>query len=207
MSVTSVSSAPAASRDAQLARKVASARPAASVAADGCINSPDQQSDISDYSFYVGAWEVSENDETGRLDNSDKRGQGSPNRLSIGETSETSGGYDSELGRTLLVSPIIANAATLERRVLGDVNKGSGGTSSVYFSFSFFPERTLCKGCTAFGHFMPMRTLSTSKCHQSEQKTHGVKQEAWSIAKFLVLLRNSQTSITTLKLSFREFSP
>lgn len=104
-SVTSVSSAPAASRDILLGRK-ASALPAADVAADGCIASPDLQSDISDYSFYVAASEVSENDETGRLGNSDKRGgQGRRDRLSVGETSETSAGYDSELGRKLLVSP------------------------------------------------------------------------------------------------------
>lgn len=107
-SVTSISSAPAASRDVPLARK-ASTRPGAAVASDGCIASPDLQSDVSDYSFYVAASEVSENDETGRLGNSDKSDQGRHDRLSPGETSEASSGYDSELGRKLLVSPTTTN--------------------------------------------------------------------------------------------------
>lgn len=106
-SVTSISSAPAASRDVQVARR-ASALPAAAAAApDGCIACPDLQSDISDYSFYVAASEVSENDETGRLGNSGKSGR--DDRLSPGETSEASGGYDSELGRKFLVSPTAPN--------------------------------------------------------------------------------------------------
>lgn len=107
-SVTSISSAPAASKNFPLARE-ASARPAPTAAADGCITSPDLQSDISDYSFYVAASEVSEHDETGRLGNSDKSSKGRHHRLSPGETSEASGGYDSDLGRKLLVSPTTAN--------------------------------------------------------------------------------------------------
>lgn len=134
-SVTSVSSAPAASRDATFTRK-ASACPVAAIPADGCITSPDQQSDMSDYSFYVVASEVSENDETGRLGTSGKSAQGRHRHelLSVGETSETSGGYDSELGRKLLVSPTTANdRGHFKTGGGGRRCKSSGGTSLACF--------------------------------------------------------------------------
>lgn len=133
-SVTSISSAPPASTSAPLPPK-ACARPAAAVAADGCINSPDVQSDFSDYSFYVAASEVRENDETGRLGNCYKSGQRGCGRLSPGETSDASGGYDSELGKQLLVSPRLpksaASRAGTSRRCEGE---GATNTCSMYVS-------------------------------------------------------------------------
>ena len=155
-SVTSISSAPAASRDVQVARR-ASARPAAAAAApDGCIASPDLQSDISDYSFYVAASEVSENDETGRLGNSDKSGR--DDRLSPGETSEASGGYDSELGRKFLVSPTAPNEPnfTVQESFLSFNGSGKFSHKLVTCCPQTKYQYLLRRGCTFFFFSLPI---------------------------------------------------
>lgn len=99
----------------------------AATAEAGRASSLERRSDVSDYSFCAGVSEVSENDDTGRLGATDgeggrgragsscrdsdisgggaggRGGRGAFTSPSAGEMSEKSGGYDSELGRKLLV--------------------------------------------------------------------------------------------------------
>lgn len=82
----------------------------------GCEPSLDQRSDLSDYSFFAVASEVSENGSAGRLvEGGWERGTGCRRaRESImvaGETSETSAGCESEIGRRVLVSLTVACSA------------------------------------------------------------------------------------------------
>lgn len=88
----------------------------------GCEASLDQSSDLSDYSFFAVASEVSENGSTGRLveggrENGTGRRRARDNSVVAEETSETSAGCASEIGRRVLVSLTVACAAMQDRHL------------------------------------------------------------------------------------------
>lgn len=109
-SVTSIRSAPPVVGDMPTPGAIIWARPGVAFGAGGgCEASLDQRSDLSDYSFFAVASEVSENGSTGRLveggrDKGTGRRRVRGNSMVAGETSETSAGCESEIGRRVLVS-------------------------------------------------------------------------------------------------------
>ncbi|CAN0544302.1 unnamed protein product, partial [Ectocarpus sp. 12 AP-2014] len=87
----------------------------------GCEASLDQRSDLSDYSFFAVASEVSENGSTGRLveggrENGTGRRRARDNNVVAGETSDTSAGCESEIRRRVLTSKPSTGAPTRTRR-------------------------------------------------------------------------------------------